>query len=285
MDVLIEVVVSGAAGRLGRRLCAHVHQAEGLTLAGALVRAGGAGDGAPVAGLAPELAGVEGAASADLGLIAPGRVLLEVSPKAAALAHLARAEAAAARVVLATTGFDAGERARIEAAAARIPVLLAPNLSLGVAVLVDLARRAAAALPGYHLEILELHHAKKRAAPSGTAWALARAVAEARGQDAERDTICARAGEIGARGAEEIGLQAIRGGDIIGEHTVYLVGPTERLELTHRAASRDLFAAGGVAAARFLGRPGRPAGLYTMQDVAGAQVEAGPADERSRGDA
>lgn len=269
MDVLIEVVVSGAAGRLGRRLCAHVHQAPDLALMGALVRAGGAGEGAPVASLAPELAGCPGEATADPAVISAGRVVLEVSPPAAALTHLEQAAEVGAPVVLATTGFEAGHQARIEAAARRIPVLLAPNLSLGVAVLIDLARRAAAALPGYHLEILELHHAKKRDAPSGTAWALGRAVAEARGQDLERDAICARAGDVGPRGQDEIGLQSIRGGDIIGEHTVYLVGPTERLELTHRAASRDLFAAGGVAAARFVGQPGRAPGLYGMRDVAG----------------
>lgn len=281
---MIEVVVSGAAGRLGRRLCAHVFGAPDLALAAALVRAGGAGEGAPVASLAPELAEARGETTTDPGVISAGRVVLEVGPRPAALAHLEAAAAVGARVVLATTGFDAAERTRIEAAAARIPVLLAPNLSLGVAVLVDLARRAAAALPDYHLEILELHHAKKRDAPSGTAWALGRAVAEARGQDVERDAILARAGDVGPRGQAEIGLQSVRGGDIIGEHTVYLVGPTERLELTHRAGTRDLFAAGGVAAARFLGRPGRAPGLYAMSDVA-AQVGAGPADDLSGGDA
>mgnify|MGYP006290260565 CR=1 FL=1 len=200
---------------------------------------------------------------------ARGRVLVEAALVPAARAHAARAAEVGVPVCLATTGFDARQRAELEALADRIPVLFAPNLSLGVNVVLDLVRTAASALPGYHLEVVEMHHALKRDAPSGTAWALASAGAEARGQAIERDAVLARAGETGPRGEAEIGIQTLRGGGVIGEHTVYLVGETERVELSHRAQSRDAFAAGAVEAARFLGAPGRAPGVYEMADVLG----------------
>lgn len=253
---MIEVVVSGAAGRLGRRVASLVEAADDLTLAAALVRPGSEADAGPKQ-------------TSDASVITTGRVLVEVATKPAALEHAALAAAAGAPMVMATTGFDASERTALEGYAKKTPVLIAPNLSLGIAVLVDLVAKASKALADYDLEILELHHNKKRDAPSGTAWALGRAAAEARGRDIERDAILARAGETGARGQEEVGMQSIRGGDIIGEHTVYLVGATERLELSHRAATRDTFAAGAVAAARFIGAESRKPGLYTMRHVLG----------------
>jgi 4-hydroxy-tetrahydrodipicolinate reductase len=150
-----------------------------------------------------------------------------------------------------------------------VPVLVAPNLSLGVTVLLELVRQASRALEAYDLEIVEMHHNQKVDAPSGTAWALGRAAAEGRGQDVERDAILARAGEVGKRGKQEIGIQTLRGGGVIGEHTVFVVGEAERLELTHRAQSRDVFALGAARAARFLGAPERAPGLYAMRDVLG----------------
>lgn len=250
---MTSLVISGASGRLGARILAHAQAAEGIKVAGALLREGSArlSEGSPF--------------TADEAVLQAGRVLIECAPKPAALAHAARAANVGAPILMATTGFTPAERTLLEAHADRVPVLIAPNLSLGVTVLLDLVARAAAALPGYDLEIVELHHSKKRDAPSGTAWALARAGAAARGLDADREAILARAGDIGPRGQDEIGIQSIRGGDIIGEHTVYLVGPTERLELTHRAQSRDVFAAGAITAARFLAE--QKPGLYAMRDV------------------
>jgi 4-hydroxy-tetrahydrodipicolinate reductase len=262
------VVISGAAGRLGARVLALALRDPSLEVDAAVVRAGSTAEGRSLA----ELGGLPGtsalAATAELRLV-PGQVLIETAPRAAALAHARLAAESGVPTLMATTGFEPAERRALEAHAARIPLLIAPNLSLGVAVLTDLVARASRALGGYHLEVLELHHARKRDAPSGTAWALGRAAAEARGQDVERDAILARAGEIGPRGEAEIGMQSLRGGDVVGEHTVFLFGPTERLELTHRAASRDAFAAGALAAARFLGAPGRAPGLYDMRDVLG----------------
>jgi 4-hydroxy-tetrahydrodipicolinate reductase len=243
---VIEVVVSGARGRLGSRICALVREAPDLKLAGELEYD-----------------------TPDRSSITKGRVLIEAATKAAAIEDAAIAAREGAAILVATTGFDARERAALEAHAAKVPLMIAPNLSLGVAVLLDLVARASAALPSYDLEILELHHNKKKDAPSGTAWALGRAAAEARGRDVEQDAILARAGETGARGKDEIGMQSIRGGDIVGDHTVFLVGGTERLELTHRAQTRDTFAAGAVHAARFLAAPERRPGLYTMRHVLG----------------
>jgi 4-hydroxy-tetrahydrodipicolinate reductase len=244
---VIEVVVSGARGRLGSRICTLLEESQDLRLA----------------------AEVEFDTIDPLAAITKGRVLIEAATKNAAFEHAAHAAEVGAPILVATTGFDAQDRAKLEAHASRVPVLVTANLSLGVAVLTDLVARASAALPGYQLEVLELHHDKKKDAPSGTAWALGRAAAAARGRDVERDAILARAGETGARGKDEIGMQSIRGGDIIGEHTVYLIGPTERLELKHLAATRDTFAAGAVQAARFLGAAERRPGLYTMRHVLG----------------
>jgi 4-hydroxy-tetrahydrodipicolinate reductase len=236
-----------------------------------LVRAGSSAEGVDLGILAGEgrALGIA-ASSAASSAIVPGTVLIECAVKKAALEHAALAAANNVPMLIATTGFDAAERSLLEAQSSLVPVLIASNLSLGIAVLTDLVARASKALAGYHLELVELHHAKKRDAPSGTAWSLARAAAAARGQDAERDAILARAGETGPRGEAEIGIQAIRGGDIIGEHTVYLISEVERLELTHRAQSRDAFAFGAVRAALYLGTAGRQAMLYTMKDVIGA---------------
>ena len=265
---MTQVVVSGAAGRLGRRILVALDAADGVTLAGALVREGSAAEGRTFSEVAQAPLQAAGEATASMDVM-KGHVLVEVAPKGPALAHVRHAAEVGAPVVLASTGFDVGERAEIEALAAKVPILVAPNLSMGVAVLLDLAARASAALGDYHLEVVELHHAKKRDAPSGTAWALARAAKAARDEDADRDAILARAGEIGPRGEAEIGIQSVRGGDIIGEHTLYLVGPTERIELTHRAATRDVFAAGAVTAARFIGAPGRAPGVFRMADALG----------------
>ncbi|MCC7384010.1 MAG: 4-hydroxy-tetrahydrodipicolinate reductase [Deltaproteobacteria bacterium] len=264
---MIEVVISGAGGRLGRRILAAAATDPALRVAGALVRAGSPLDGRPLGELSS--APIEGRATGDLAVIRPDTVLLIAAPRTAALEQAARAAELGAPALIATTGFEAKERAALEAHAARIPLIIAPNLSPGIAVLTELVRRASAALRDYDLELVEIHHNKKKDAPSGTAWALARAGAEARGQDIERDALLARGGETGVRGKAEIGIQALRGGDVIGEHTVYLFGPTERLELKHRAESRDVFAAGAIAAAKFLGAVGRRSGLYTMRDVLG----------------
>jgi len=167
-----------------------------------------------------------------------------------------------------TTGLSAPEREELAALARRVPVLQAANFSLAVNVLVWLAREAARRLgPGYDAEIVELHHAGKRDAPSGTALRLAQAIAEGRGASAAERLVLERAGEPGARPEGAIGVQALRGGDNPGEHTVLFVGRGERLELAHRASTRDHFARGAVRAAAWL--VGRPPGLYGLEQLLG----------------
>lgn len=264
------VVVSGPTGRLGRRIVLQAAQDPKVELAGLWVRPGGDTEGRELGELFPELsdhprAALRARSRVELG---PETVLVETAPPPGALAHLDLARAAGAPVVMATTGFRSSDERTFEAAAGEIPLLLAPNLSLGVNLLLDLVARASKALAHYDLEVLELHHRRKRDAPSGTAWALGRTAAAARGiEDLERAAIFARAGDVGPRSDAEVGMFAIRGGDIVGEHTVYLVGEHERVELTHRAGTRDAFAEGAVVAAQYLA--GKPPGRYRMADVLG----------------
>lgn len=181
---------------------------------------------------------------------------------AAALAHCGSRGVA---LVSGTTGFDAAQRAAMDNAARVIPVLHAANFSLGVAVLTRLLHEAAAALPDWDLEIIEAHHARKVDAPSGTALALGRAAAEARGQDFERVALLARQGHTGKRPENAIGFASIRAGDIVGEHTALLATTDERIELTHRACDNTIFARGALAAAAWIAR--KPPGAYTLDDA------------------
>lgn len=247
---MTKVVVSGASGRLGTAIVGALRRDRPDWQVTALVRsvrAPGETD--------------------DPACIGEAALWVEAAPAPAVGAHLSVAAAARTPALVASTGLGRSDESGLRAHSERAPVLLAPNLSLGVAVLRLLVRQAARMLPDYDLEVLELHHRRKRDAPSGTAWSLAAAAAEARGQDVQRDAILARSGDVGPRGDTEIGLQSLRGGDIVGEHTLFVVGEEERLELTHRAQSRDLFGRGAVRAASFLLQAGRPPGWYTMDDV------------------
>jgi 4-hydroxy-tetrahydrodipicolinate reductase len=260
---MIETVVSGAGGRLGGSILEHLLGLDDVRVIGAVVREGSLLDGKPVGSSAEPLK-----FQSRLSGLGPNVVLVETAPPFASMVHLEAAAEAGSPVVVASTGFDAGQRAAIDGLSERCPMLWAPNLSLGVAVLMDLVRRASKALPDYDIEIVEMHHARKVDAPSGTAWALASAAAAPRGLDSAKDAIVARSGAIGPRAKREIGIQTLRGGGAIGEHTVYLVGESERVELTHRASNRGAYAAGAAAAVRFLGS-GQVSGMYTMADALG----------------
>jgi 4-hydroxy-tetrahydrodipicolinate reductase len=199
------------------------------------------------------------AASALLG----AEVVIDFSTPGALPALLGVAARQKVAVVSGTTGLDQTAQSALDRAAESVAVLWAPNTSLGVQVLSDLVEQAVRRLgPGFDVEIVELHHRKKVDAPSGTALRLA---AAARAGRAELSELHARDGIVGARTAHELGVLAVRGGDVIGDHTVYLLGNGERLELTHRASSRELFAEGALAAARFV--LGKPPGRYTLKDV------------------
>jgi len=264
---MINVVVTGAAGRMGRENIRLVLATPGLVLSGAVERPGPA-VGQDAAALAGQPAvGVK--VVDDLGAALPGAgVVVDFTHFEASVVHAERCAAAGVPIVIGSTGFTPEAKARVAAAAARIPVLLAPNMSVGVNVLFELVRQAAATLgEAYDVEIVELHHKKKKDAPSGTAVALAEVAAAALGRDPRKDFTFARSGMIGERPPREIGVQTVRGGDIVGEHTVFFCGEGERLELTHRATAREQFARGAVRAAAWL--PGRAPGLYDMADVLG----------------
>ncbi|UCE86026.1 MAG: 4-hydroxy-tetrahydrodipicolinate reductase [Deltaproteobacteria bacterium] len=207
--------------------------------------------------------------TADATAALPGcDVVIDFSRPEATLETLRAAADAKVAYVTGTTGFSAAQRSEIERLSERIPVVLAPNFSVAVNVLGWLVREAARRLgPGYDAELVELHHAAKRDAPSGTALRLAESIAEARGQKLADHLVLERAGETGARREGDIGIQTLRGGDCPGEHTVLFVGPGERLELSHRAATRDHFARGAVRAAAWV--IGRPPALYRIEQVLG----------------
>jgi len=262
-------VVCGAAGRMGRLICQLVRETEDAVLAAAVEA-----EGHPALGRdAGELAGgsVLGVpVVADYASVAaPDTVTLDFTIASAALAHLRTAAASGAAIVVGTTGFSEEQRLEAAALAVGTRTIIAANMSVGVNVLLKLVADAARLLgPAFDAEVSEVHHRMKVDAPSGTAVALARAVASASGRDLARSQVSAREGMIGKRSDEEIGVMALRGGDVVGDHTVYFLGHGERLELTHRAQSRDCLARGAVRAGAWLARQTRP-GLYSMADVLG----------------
>jgi 4-hydroxy-tetrahydrodipicolinate reductase len=265
---MLRVVVTGAAGRMGGQVVRQILAAEGMELAAAIERPGfpAGTDAGAAAGLPP----IGLAITTDLAAALAGRPAAVVDfthfeASAACAEACARAGVAA---VIGSTGFTPEARARVAAAARQVPVVLSPNMSVGVNVMFDLVRRAATALgDAYDVEIVEMHHKLKKDAPSGTAVRLAEIAAEALGRDPRADVRLERAGMIGERPPREIGVQTLRGGDVVGEHTVLFAGMGERLEVTHRAASREQFARGAVRAVRWVA--GKPPGLYDMGHVLG----------------
>jgi len=257
------VLVVGALGRMGERVRAAVGAHPELRLGAALESPGHPGIGQELD------EGVRVGADAAAAL-ASSDVVIDFSVPAATLAHLRAATTTGKGVayVTGTTGFEAEGRAEILELARRTPVIHAANFSLCVNVLVWLAREAARKLgPDFDAELFELHHSAKRDAPSGTALRLAEAVAEGRELQLGDHLVLERAGDTGARPADTIGVQTLRGGDNPGEHTVMFVGQGERIELVHRSATRDHFARGAASAAAWL--VGRPAGLYDVAQVFG----------------
>lgn len=265
MTTPVAITVTGAAGRMGRAVLTVAAQ-EGARVVGAIEHADSPAlgkDAGELAGLG--MMGVEISADVGSALLGAAAVIDFSSPEA--LPKLAAAAAhAGVAIVCGTTGLGDEAVRALDRAAERVPVLWSPNMSLGVHVLAEAVRAAVRALPGYDVEIVETHHRLKVDAPSGTALRLLEAVKDAR--DGVRP-VFGREGRPGARSSDEVAVLALRGGDVIGDHTVHIVGPGERLELTHRATGRDLFARGAVAAARALA--GKPAGRYTMADVIAAR--------------
>jgi len=265
---MADVVVAGAAGRMGSRLVALLQPESELRLVAALEAPGhaalgrDAGESAGVGRLGiPIGADVDAALGRD-------RILIEFSVPDASLAHVREVARHGGRAVIGTTGFTAAQREELARIATSIPLLVSPNMSVGVnvafKVLADMARMLG---DEYDVEIVETHHRFKKDAPSGTALRMAEVVATALGRDLAKTAVYDRHDKLAERARKEIGMAALRSGDVVGEHTVVFGSLGERIELTHRAHSRDNCARGALRGARFIATA-RP-GLYSMQDVLG----------------
>jgi len=264
----IAIGVTGCGGRMGRMLVAEIHGTAGCRVAGGIESAGNAVLGRDLG----ELAGLSalGIVAGDdpQKLFAGSDVVVDFTAPAATAAHAAIASRAGKPLVIGTTGLESAHEAAIAAAAKAIAIVRAPNMSLGVNLLLGLVRQAASLLGDeYDIEIVEMHHRHKVDAPSGTALALGREAAAARGIDLAAKSQRVRDGITGPRRRGDIGFAALRGGDVAGDHVVIFAGDGERIELTHRAGSRQIFARGAVRAARWA--VGKPPGLYGMKDVLG----------------
>ena len=262
----IKIAIHGAGGRMGRSLVRVVHETPSAELVGAVDHGETVGkDAGALAGLEP--LGVEITADVSAA-IARADVVIDFTLPHATAALLPLVEASAARLVIGTTGITDETNAAIRALASARGIVYAPNYSQGVTALFYLAERAAELMgPAFDAEIFEMHHRLKVDAPSGTAVKLLDVVARAKGADPKRDALFGREGQVGARTDAEIGVMTLRGGDVVGEHTLFLSGVGERLELTHRATDRMIFARGAVRAALFAATAGP--GLFDMFDVMG----------------
>ena len=255
----MKVAIAGAGGRMGRALIEAVLADRELALAAALEVAGSPALGQAAGGVT---------VGADLGALAGVDVLIDFTRPEGTLAHLEACQEHGKAMVIGTTGFSEAQKARLAAGARRLPIVLSPNFAIGVNVVFRLAQTAAAALgDAYDVEIVEAHHRHKVDAPSGTALKLGELVAGALGRDLGSVATHGRAGDTGERPAKAIGFHAIRGGDIVGEHTVIFAGAGERVEIAVRSQSRMTYAAGALRAAKWL--RGRAPGLYDMFDVLG----------------
>ncbi len=258
----MRIAVVGASGRMGRAIVRLASQ-EGVEIACAVGVTDVGRDAGELAGIGPigtaviDGLGVLEASSVD--------VVIDFSAPDVTLALAPIAVAGGSAIVSGTTGIRPDGRLALERASVRVPVLWEPNMSLGVFVLSQLVERAVAALADWDIEIVETHHRAKVDAPSGTALRLAEVAQRAR--SAKTRLVHGRQGKPGARTADEIGMHALRGGDVVGDHAVHLFGGSERLEIAHRATDRDVFAHGAIVASRWIA--GKPPGTYTLRDVLG----------------
>ena len=265
------IAIAGAGGRMGQALVAAVLAAPDLALAAALDVPGAGACGQDAGAPIGRMTGIVVAADVDAAL-ARADVLIDFTRPEGTLAHAAACARLGVALVAGTTGLTPAQKDALAADARAIPVVYAPNMSVGVNVLAALVARAAKALgPAYDIEVVEMHHRHKVDAPSGTALMLGAAAAEGAGVDLATHGVYAREGVTGERRPGTIGFATLRGGDVVGEHTVLFAGTGERVELTHRATSRQMFADGALRAARFVAslRQKGAAGLHDMRDVLG----------------
>ena len=265
---MVRAAMAGIAGRMGSRIAQIIGETEGIEIIGGFEHPeypGIGGEIAEVIGGSPTGMRIDGSIEDVLG---KADVVIDFTNAAASLKHLRAAASAGKPMVIGSTGFSTEQTQQARELAGNVPCVLAPNMSMGVNVLFKVVADVARLLgEGFDIEIVETHHRFKKDAPSGTALKLAQVVADAMDRNLQEVGVYARHGLIGERSGKEIGIQTLRGGDIVGEHTVLFAGQGERIELTHRAHSRDNFARGAVRAAMWV--VNQPPGLYDMQNVLG----------------
>ena len=263
----LRIAVAGASGRMGRMLVEAVLAAPDCKLSGALDIAGSAALGQDAGAFAGQITGVT--ISSDLAAaLANAQVLIDFTRPEGTLAHLTVCRDLGIKAVIGTTGFSEAQKAEIAGHADHIALVMAPNMSVGVNVVLKLLDQAARALAqGYDIEVIEAHHRHKVDAPSGTALQMGEVLAKALGRDLKDCAVYAREGVTGERDPSSIGFATIRGGDIVGDHTVLFAGTGERIEISHKSSSRAGYAQGSLRAARFLAS--RSSGLFSMNDVLG----------------
>jgi len=264
---MLKIAVAGASGRMGRMLVEAVLGSDDCRLAGALDIAGSPALGQDAGAFLGQHTGV--AVGADVrAALAGADVLIDFTRPEGTLAHLAACRELGVKAVVGTTGFTPGQKAEIAAHAQQVAIVLSANMSVGVNVMLRLLAMAARSLgDAYDIEVVEAHHRHKVDAPSGTALAMGEVLAAARGVDLAAQGVFSRHGHTGERPPGAIGFATVRGGDIVGDHTVLFAGTGERIEITHRSTSRANYAAGSLRAARFLA--GQPHGLFGMDQVLG----------------
>lgn len=259
------IAVAGASGRMGQMLVEAVHASSDCRLTGALDVAASPGLGKDATAFLGHSSGVTVTSDLAAGLTG-SHVLIDFTRPEGTMAHLAKCRELGVKLVIGTTGFSDAQKAEIAAAAKDIAIMMAPNMSVGVNVTLKLLEMAAKALStGYDIEIIEAHHRHKVDAPSGTALKMGEVIAGALGRDLKDCAVYAREGVTGERDPSSIGFATIRGGDIVGDHTVLFAGTGERIEITHKSSSRVTYAQGSLRAARFLA--GHRTGLFDMFDV------------------
>nr|WP_225782270.1 4-hydroxy-tetrahydrodipicolinate reductase [Xenophilus sp. Marseille-Q4582] len=259
------IAIAGASGRMGRMLIEAVQKSDDVQLAGALDIAGSPALGADAAAFLGLNSGVAITDDLRAGL-KDAQVLIDFTRPEGTLAHLAVCRELGVQAVIGTTGFSEAQKAEIAEIAQDIAIVMAPNMSVGVNVTFKLLEMAARALStGYDIEILEAHHRHKVDAPSGTALKMGEVIAQALGRDLQDCAVYAREGVTGERDPSSIGFATIRGGDIVGDHTVLFAGTGERIEISHKSSSRAGYAQGSLRAVRFLAE--RRKGLFDMADV------------------
>lgn len=254
---MINIIVCGAAGRMGSSILRLSSLDSEIKIAGALERKNNSMVSIGEFQISDNLKTI----------ISLCDVIIDFTSPSSSIEHLEEAVCNKKAIVIGTTGFNQDEIEKINNAAKTIPVVLSPNMSIGINLMLRLVAETAKYIPNYDVEILELHHNQKKDAPSGTAMKLAQVIADTLDRDIEKDAVYGRKGITCKRKKEDIGILAVRGGDIVGDHTVFFAGQGERIEITHRAQSRDTLALGAITAAKWLAK--QKPGLYSMQDVLG----------------